>query len=286
MIAFYINLDRDQSRRTLTERQLRSNGLTFQRVEAVDKEIVTSLAYPKVDRHKWRCPRWDISDLSAAVFMSHRKAWQAVIKSEVKAALIMEDDVALDEAFQSSIRSLFDCCEKYDILRINSFIQKRVFGQAIPLGEKQYADSIIQEMADAGAYIVTRSACLELVSQTVSFCDHLDDFVFSPFRGLRTYQLQKPICTQFIHSNQLVEAVMANGVEISHRTADYESPISRGPSAYRIYKELRRAKNRFKLRAISRVQQTKTVDGNLMMEQMNLATFLTSQNKKTPRPYE
>jgi len=231
--------------------------------------------------HKnWGFTRWDISELSVAIFLSHSKAWQEIINSKAKVAIVLEDDISFDVRFSQTIPELMACCHQYDVLRINTFAQTRVFGRSSVLANGCEARTIIQEMADAGAYIITRSACLKLIHQTEEFCDHLDDFLFSPSRRLKTYQLEKPICGQFIHCKTLSALAEERGLNLSNRPK-VEGKVQREPLLYRAYKELVRIRNRIRLIAARVFEGAKAVDGASQFVDMEYLSFQFSPSQRT-----
>jgi hypothetical protein len=80
------------------------------------------------------------------------------------------------------------------------------------------------------------------------FCDHVDDYIFSPERGLRTFQLIPPIAGQVIHEAKASDEWAKAGISVSDRLDTERRAASKGPLAYRVRKEGKRMARRLKQR--------------------------------------
>lgn len=98
--AFIIHLERAVGRRPQVE-QLRANlPLPVEVMPAVDGLRLTDAdihAVSRVGLHKPHYP-FQLSRTEVACFLSHRRAWQAILDQGLEAALIVEDDAAVASA--------------------------------------------------------------------------------------------------------------------------------------------------------------------------------------------
>lgn len=261
LTIYYINLESDSLRRKIIEASLLGADYCVARIKAAEPGEPPKLHEPQLREHSWSNTRWEIDDLSLAVFRSHHRAWSAFVDSDATLALIMEDDLAFSPRFFYILKLITQMEFSFDILRINTFVQTRHFGKP----EQWHVDvtvwPIIQEMADAGAYVITQSACQKLLEDSNSFCDHLDDFIFSPRRRLNTYQLAEPICGQFIHNEVFSNEAHEQGLIVSHRDLSVTRSSAKGPLLYRLQKEGRRIGLRIKLAALKLMRKIICVSG-------------------------
>ena len=95
--AFVINLDRNPEKWEAVAGRLQNQGIRFERLPAVDGrqlEDVRAYCTPACARF---CPKAAIG-----CFLSHKRAWQAVVDRGLQEALVFEDDVAVTEPFDTA----------------------------------------------------------------------------------------------------------------------------------------------------------------------------------------
>ncbi|MCY3983042.1 MAG: glycosyltransferase family 25 protein [Roseovarius sp.] len=276
---FYINLRNAKVRRKIIEKQLSSFGMSYTRIEAIDAIDICKIEYPKVVRRNWRFSRWHIDDISAAIFMSHRKVYEAILERELPVALILEDDLVFRDDFSLILKRLHNYHHGFDILRIGTFSQDRVMGKRQYLFPDVTMRRIYQEMADAGAYLVTRYACQRLLEESHFIGEHVDDFVFSPRRKLRTFQLTSPICSQYIQSENLQKLAIDMNIKISQRELlQTPSIVEKGPLLYRLKKETIRLINRAYLNSAMLYGSAEVVNGLSICANFSLPNNLKLKN--------
>jgi len=125
--AFIIHLDRARERNQHIVSLQNSIPMATQIIEAIDSDTLDHAAIAAVYRRRLHRPYYPfrLSACEIACFLSHRKAWQAIVDLKLEAALVMEDDVALTAEFaailafarqhitaKSFIRFPFRCSEK------------------------------------------------------------------------------------------------------------------------------------------------------------------------------
>jgi GR25 family glycosyltransferase involved in LPS biosynthesis len=233
----FINLDRDDARRSGMRRAASRLGLSFERVPAVDLRDVQQSPPSGFQPHRFGNPKWTLRAFEIAVFESHRAAWHAFLTGDRPLAVVMEDDLLFGAGFAEIVSALSEHSRLFDIVKINHSPGHRRMGPdraGLPGLELR---PIHQNVPDAGGYLLTRRAAESLLRQSRTYCNHLDDFVFSPDRGLRTMQLLPPACGQVIYRPEAAAAI--ERFNVSTRL-DQPPPLDKGPVAYRVLKESRR----------------------------------------------
>jgi len=258
---FFINLDRADDRCARMAQNAVTLGLAFQRVPAVDLTRLGDTPPRNFDPCQYRHERWTLRAFEIAVFESHRKAWQTFLDSCHDLAVIMEDDLLFSPDFARQVERLSEASANFDIVKLNHSTQPRRLGRAL-VGLTRLALHPIQEnIADAGGYLITRTAAKSLLEQSKSYCSHLDDFVFSPDRRLRALQLIPPVCAQMIY---FVPPAQRADKAISVRLTLTEA-AKKGPLRFRIWKELRRLIKRAIWRTKSTVNGGQQVDMSALL---------------------
>lgn len=107
IIGLVIHLARATARRPVAERLVTGCGVPARLLQAVDgremaaKGTLAALALPKPLAPRFPFP---MGPGEYGCFLSHRRAWEALLASEAEAALILEDDVALGPEFPAALR--------------------------------------------------------------------------------------------------------------------------------------------------------------------------------------
>lgn len=238
--CYFINLDRHPDRRDFMEKQAAQADFKVIRIPAVDARKMKS---PKeYSPHNFGFGRWELGPIEQAVFASHRLVWSKIAES-CKLGVVMEDDLVFDEKIGQVLSAISEVNEKFDILRLNTSMQKRLYGPEILLSPSLSVRPIFEPMADAGCYALTAEAAQNLLRMSASFCDHLDDFLFSPDRGMSCLQLSPPRASQIIHIEEISKAWEQSGMVVSDRLLVLDTHTNlKGPKMYRALKVLRKVR--------------------------------------------
>ena len=102
---FVINLARSKARLAAMAAALEKQGLSFERVDAVDgatleDSVVASVAPPELIRKTYHRP---LSKSEVACALSHRKAWQQIIDQDLDFGIVLEDDALPEENFSATV---------------------------------------------------------------------------------------------------------------------------------------------------------------------------------------
>lgn len=237
-------------------------GLTFHRVAAFDlKNLGRELTqHAKVSRYSNQ--RWMLRPFEIAVFESHRRAWSTFLQHEAELCVVMEDDLLFADGFRAATETLAQAADRFDIVKINHSVQQRLMGRADAIGGGHVLRPILENVSDAGCYMLTRHAAEVLLRDSAGYSSHLDDFVFSPDRRLRTVQLFQPACGQIIHMHDFAKS---SKLTISTRLLQTDQ-IKKGPRTFRMWKELRRVLKRGIWRSRAFMLQGERVDMRALLD--------------------
>lgn len=252
---FFINLDRDEERRSHMMTAAAQMGLDFVRISAVDLTLLAATPSASFRPFRYSNERWTLRPFETAVFESHRKAWSVFLESEHEVAVIMEDDMLFARSFAETVNILQTCPETFDIVKLNHSAQPRRMGRARQLAPGLALRPIHENMADAGCYMLTRPAAMQLLASSRTYCAHVDDFIFSPDRGMRIFQLIPPNSAQILYMENRARQIDT----VSTRLLQSDR-ADKGPPAFRIWKELRRLAKNAARRLRSRLQQGEQID--------------------------
>lgn len=261
-LYLFINLEQEDTRRSLMLRSAERLGLTFHRVAAFDlknigREPTQHAAVPRYSNQRWMLRPFEI-----AVFESHRKTWSTFLQSDTELCVVMEDDLLFADGFPRAIETLAQATDRFDIVKMNHSVQPRLMGRPDCIGEGHVLRPILENISDAGCYLLTRHAAEVLLRGSEGYSAHLDDFVFSPDRHLRTMQLFHPACGQIIHMDDYAKTTT---VTVSTRLLQTDH-IKKGPHAFRVWKELRRILKRAIWRSRAYLQGGERVDMRALLD--------------------
>jgi glycosyl transferase, family 25 len=108
MKVYFINLDRSQDRRKHIESNLRKLGVDAERVSAIDGKTLTKEYISEVYNEK-KClkkHRKKLTPNEIGCALSHLKIYKNIVKNNLDGAMILEDDVKLDNRFVSAIKQI------------------------------------------------------------------------------------------------------------------------------------------------------------------------------------
>lgn len=118
--TFVIHLNRATDRKSRVESLLQIAPTTASVIEAIDGQVLQPAEILKVYQRKIFSPIYPfaLSNGEIACFLSHRKAWQTIVDQGLDAALILEDDVLIDEnKFNQSWNLACDFMRPTDYIR-------------------------------------------------------------------------------------------------------------------------------------------------------------------------
>ena len=199
MKCYLINLDRSPDRLAFFEQQAASSGIVFERMPAIDGE---ALSREELAASVSRRPVFQpVNPGEAALFLTHRKCWQAFMDSNAPFAAIFEDDAVLAPRAGEILARLQSLSPEVDVVKLETTLR------GVVLTEKQLEitpPSGLHELhswhGGTAAYAVSRAGAQKLLRQTLPISDPVDQVIFNPLspvsEGLEIAQLVPAVAVQ------------------------------------------------------------------------------------------
>ena len=112
-----ISLQRSSDRREKASQELSKISLPWEFLDAVDGSLISeSPAEYKAKKVK-RLQGYPLTPNEIGCYLSHKKAWQRCVESNLP-TLILEDDFILCDEFQSKLAALLKNADQWDFLRL------------------------------------------------------------------------------------------------------------------------------------------------------------------------
>lgn len=168
--AFIIHLARAEERRSQVEKLVRDLPVSAEIIDAVDNRQLDDATIRAVYRRHLHQPAYPfkLSRNEIACFLSHRKAWQAIVDQNLDAGLVIEDDVELTQDFAGAFAAAIDYMRAGDFIRF-PFRADRETG----VEHYRSAHHRIIEPLPVGlgmvAQLISRDAAQKLLDKTHSF---------------------------------------------------------------------------------------------------------------------
>ncbi|WPZ12914.1 glycosyltransferase family 25 protein [Nitratireductor rhodophyticola] len=199
MKIYAMNLQGAQKRLKTLSSRFDAAGLSFKRVEGIDGRL---LDQSEIDRVVKKSGRWGrLTPGEVGCFLSHRACWKTLIGDGGRYGAIFEDDVLLGENAGAILGSSDWIPEAADIVKLEA-TASRVYLDlaegAVVSGRK--VQRLRSSHYCAAGYIVSRDCAQRLLAESETFCEAVDDFLFSAlspvFTSSKIYQLSPAVCIQ------------------------------------------------------------------------------------------
>ena len=155
--AFVINLNNDHDRWSFVQQQLAAAEVPYTRISGVDGEALKfPLAEVSERSLKYLHGRYP-SKPEVGCYLSHIKAIEAFLDSDLDYGLILEDDVALPNDLGGIVDAAIEFRDDWDILRLSSVNSGRKFRVA-DLGGGRFLGVCFTREKGAAAYLLNRKA--------------------------------------------------------------------------------------------------------------------------------
>ena len=135
--VFVINLDKSTERMAKISKRLDELEIPFERMPAVygadlSQEEIDKYYCPELNKKKYRRPL-GLGEIGC--YISHIKAWKAIIDRGLSCALILEDDIVIDESLGQLIKTMSKFSDSFDVVKLYSKSNEPKLIESIPLGE-------------------------------------------------------------------------------------------------------------------------------------------------------
>ncbi|PQZ49330.1 glycosyl transferase [Ochrobactrum sp. MYb15] len=117
--AFIIHLTRATDRKPQVDKLIHELPVKTEVIDAVDSRTLTDAEIGRVYKHKLHAPRYpfELSKNEIACFLSHRKAWQAIVDQQLDAGFVIEDDIELTDVFNAAFHAVSNHFEPGSFVR-------------------------------------------------------------------------------------------------------------------------------------------------------------------------
>lgn len=227
MKIFVINLDTSKQRLDFQQLQFERLNLKFERIPAVSINDISEQEYQALG-FGWQRP---LRKVEVACFLSHKKAWEAVLSSN-EPTLILEDDAVLVNDLAKVLDQL-DQKQLNDIDLINfevrsrkKIISKKPVLELLDLDVEFY--DLYQDRTGAAGYLLYPSGAQKLLSRLEATSPAIaDGFIFSAYE-LNALQIEPAL---IIQEDQLAVYGLSEAEQ-------FESTIGRSENFKPTYKSL------------------------------------------------
>jgi glycosyl transferase family 25 len=182
---FVINLDRSSGRLASISNQLKHLSLAWQRLPALDAANPDDLRAasehysPNLNKRLFRRP---LSNSEIACFASHRRAWETLLATDWRGAIILEDDAFPSDNFPTAVTALEASLNEWQAVKLFTYrpvpilSQKPLFsgnietsGASHPPRPRFYLCDYLKTPVCTTAYSVTREAAAQLLKTSTRF---------------------------------------------------------------------------------------------------------------------
>lgn len=176
--AFIVHLGRARQRAAQVDRLVAALPVPADIIDAVDGLTLSQADRDRVYRRNLHKPAYpfELSNSEIACFLSHRKAWAAIVEQGLDAGFVIEDDVALTADFPAAFAAATACLTPGAFVRF-PFRADRETGEEIL---SRGATRVIRPRAvglGMVAQLVSRGAAIRLLQATETFDRPVDTMV-------------------------------------------------------------------------------------------------------------
>lgn len=236
---FVINLPRSEHRWRAVSNRLKAIGLPFQRIEGIDGSQLGEAEIAEVfDRKRAQTHyHYDLTRGEIGCYLSHLKAWQAVLDQELDYAIILEDDVVLTDSFRLLPQTLTKLEDAWDLIKIAAPYKKQKATQLGDIGSFGYVRYRKPPMGACG-HVVSAAGAQKLLAKRPPFYRPVDvdlqwqDELGLNVRGLLPYTVD--------NSHEHASDIFA----IGDRRAQQKRPLQRLKHQIKLYFDSVRANHK------------------------------------------
>ena len=163
--TWVINLDRAPERLQHVSAQLQRLGLPFTRLPAVDARAMTladqaCLDEPTYRRRHGMSPLWG----ELGCYLSHVAVMRAFLASEARFALVLEDDVGLQDSLPAVLQGLVRHAHRWDMVKLSA-VHSGTPQPVLDLAPGHQLAVMLSRCTGSSAYIVNRHAAQAYLHQ-------------------------------------------------------------------------------------------------------------------------
>ena len=181
MKTFLINLDRSVDRLEVMKKRLADLGLRFERVSAIEGSKVSSESYhsqspsPRYPHH--------LTPGEIGCFLSHKKCWEILIKSNEEWALILEDNCIFSPSAACYLYNTNWIPDDCDLINLCNRSGIYIYAdKSIALDD---GNTLVRVKASSPigtyAYFISKEAARVALEKADKICEPIDNFLFGPY---------------------------------------------------------------------------------------------------------
>ncbi|MDA8855992.1 glycosyltransferase family 25 protein [Porticoccaceae bacterium] len=136
--VFVINLDKSTDRMAKISKRLGELDIPFERISAVygadlSQEEIDKYYCPELNKKNYRRPL-GLGEIGC--YISHIRAWKTIVDRKLSCALILEDDIMIDEGLGQLIKAISKSSNSFDVVKLYSKNNTPKLLDSMPFGEK------------------------------------------------------------------------------------------------------------------------------------------------------
>jgi glycosyl transferase family 25 len=156
--TWVINLDRAPQRLARIGGQLQRLGLPFERLAAVDAQLLTPTQHAALDDSAYRSKHGMTPVLGElGCYLSHVAVMQRFLASEASFALVLEDDVLLHDSLPEVLRALMQHPQRWDMVKLSA-VHSGTPMPYLDLGAGHRLAVMLSRCTGSSAYLMNRRA--------------------------------------------------------------------------------------------------------------------------------
>lgn len=177
---FLINLERSKGRLERASHQIKSTGLDFERVSAVDGATLTDDKIAEVFDAKTAKRRFQYNLTAGEIgcYLSHIKCWERIIEDDLDYAVILEDDLILDSNFPSVLSAVSKLQSNWHYLKLSCPFKPRPYqlSETVKVDNDKSVSLVNYKKSPTGtvAQIVSREGAKRLLEKRPPFFRPID----------------------------------------------------------------------------------------------------------------
>jgi glycosyl transferase family 25 len=130
-----INLARSTDRLAACASQLDSYSLPFDRIEAVNGDTLDVSTVNELYNFGDSSYHKHMTRGELGCYLSHARAWQAIVDEQLDYAVILEDDILLQDHIQQGLEAITYIQQPWDVIKLAEAPAKRNAVHQIPAGD-------------------------------------------------------------------------------------------------------------------------------------------------------
>jgi glycosyl transferase family 25 len=175
--VFVINLDKSPERMARISKRLDELNIPFEKISGIygaelSSEQIEEFYCPKLNKKNYRRPL-RLGEIGC--YMSHIKAWQAIVDRQLCCAVILEDDIVIDDSLASLMESLRKSSNEFDIVKFYNKKTTPKLIDSLPYGNKHQLCRFKKIPIGNQAQMVTLSGANKLLNTYKKFGRPVDE---------------------------------------------------------------------------------------------------------------